>query len=157
MGSDSGEPVDQVNSALQALAGLQQMRLLACSSLYVTRPIGPIAQADFVNAVALLATSLKPARLLAELQRIEEQHDRIRIGERWGPRTLDLDILLYGELQIAGPDLTVPHLQISRRAFVLVPLLELNAELMIPGHGQVADLLSAVDQTGVQKMAWHNA
>lgn len=156
LGSNLGDSISFLNSALQDLRDLQQTSLISHSSFYETRPVGPVEQANFINAVALLDSQLSPARLLSELQQIENRHNRIREGERWGPRTLDLDILLYGDLEIAEKDLIVPHKEISNRAFVLVPLLELDAKLSIPGFGQVASLLTAVDQSGVHKMTLYD-
>ncbi|MGI9229356.1 MAG: 2-amino-4-hydroxy-6-hydroxymethyldihydropteridine diphosphokinase [Gammaproteobacteria bacterium] len=152
LGSNLGDPIQHIKSALVDLQALPQTRLQRYSSLYRSEPVGPVAQADFINAVALLDSQLSPDSLLAGLQQIEDQHQRVRTGERWGPRTLDLDLLLYDELQIAKRHLSVPHKEIPGRAFVLVPLLELDAELDIPGQGRAATLLQALDQTVVSRL-----
>jgi 2-amino-4-hydroxy-6-hydroxymethyldihydropteridine diphosphokinase len=125
--------------------------LLACSSLYRTKPVGPRDQPDFVNAVARLCTHLDPLSLLARLQGIERAHGRVRDGTRWGPRTLDLDLLLYGREQIDEPGLRVPHPEIANRAFVLVPLAELGPEPpTIPGGRSLADLLNRASCAGIE-------
>ena len=152
LGSNLGQPLRQVKSALTDLRRLPQTRLRRCSSLYKSAPVGPARQADFINAVALLDSRLPPRRLLSGLQRIEKRHRRARPAKRWGPRTLDLDLLLYGGLRITDSRLNVPHKEIPRRAFVLLPLLELDAEARIPGLGRAAALLEALDQTGVSRL-----
>ena len=152
LGSNLGQPLRQVKSALRDLRRLPQTRLRRCSSLYRSAPVGPARQADFINAVALLDSRLPPRRLLSGLQRIENRHRRARSAKRWGPRTLDLDLLLYGGLRITDSRLNVPHKEIPRRAFVLLPLLELDAEARIPGLGRAAALLEALDQTGVSRL-----
>jgi 2-amino-4-hydroxy-6-hydroxymethyldihydropteridine diphosphokinase len=126
------------------LAGLPQCRPVARSSLYATTPVGPIPQPDYINAAAALATTLAPVALLAALQQVERDHGRIRDGTRWGPRTLDLDLLVYGQRRLQQPDLQLPHPEMHRRAFVLVPLAQIAPEgLEIPGLGRLADLLAA--------------
>jgi 2-amino-4-hydroxy-6-hydroxymethyldihydropteridine diphosphokinase len=144
LGSNLGEPCDQVLAALEELANLPGCTLLARSSLYATTPVGPIPQPDYVNAAAALSTRLSPLGLLAALQGVEQSHGRERDGPRWGPRTLDLDLLIYGRQQLRQPGLELPHPEIHRRAFVLVPLAQIAPErLEIPGLGQLADLLAA--------------
>jgi 2-amino-4-hydroxy-6-hydroxymethyldihydropteridine diphosphokinase len=116
------------------------------SSLYASSPVGPVDQPEFVNAVAAVTTTLAPLALLAALQAIEQAHDRVRDGTRWGPRTLDLDLLICGESQLHTPALELPHPEIARRAFVLVPLAEIApAGLLIPGQGRLDELLAARD------------
>ncbi|MFT5068508.1 MAG: 2-amino-4-hydroxy-6-hydroxymethyldihydropteridine diphosphokinase, partial [Candidatus Paceibacteria bacterium] len=110
------------------------------SKLYLSKPVGPQDQDNFVNAVALIITELEPLSLLDELQTIEQQHQRVR-ERHWGPRTLDLDLLLFGEQSIQHPRLTVPHAQLSRRDFVVGPLLELCPELVLPSGTQLQELL----------------
>jgi 2-amino-4-hydroxy-6-hydroxymethyldihydropteridine diphosphokinase len=144
LGSNLDDPRRQVLTALGSLAAIPGCRLLARSALYATSPVGPVDQPDFVNAAAGLATRLAPHDQLAELQRIERAQGRVRDGTRWGPRTLDLDLLLYGDLSLAVPGLTLPHPELGRRAFVLVPLAEIApTELEIPGQGRLGDLLAA--------------
>ncbi|MET0088844.1 MAG: 2-amino-4-hydroxy-6-hydroxymethyldihydropteridine diphosphokinase [Candidatus Thiodiazotropha sp.] len=145
LGSNLENPRQQVIDALDELNGLEECHVLRCSSLYRTRPVGPQDQPDFINAVAALTTRLEPHALLDALQAIEQRHGRVCSGEHWGPRTLDLDLLLYGEQQIDTSRLQVPHPEMTRRAFVLVPLREIAEEaLSIPGAGQLKDFLSDV-------------
>lgn len=117
--------------------------------------MGPQDQPDFVNAVAALESSLSAQALLARLQAIEDQQGRVRGGQRWGPRTLDLDLLLHGDEVIAEAELTVPHPGLARRSFVLLPLLELAPEIEIPGQGPAATLLESAGAEGVTKLAAH--
>lgn len=145
LGANLGEPRRQVEQALLQLQQLPGSELTAVSSLYRTAPVGPADQPDFINAVARLETDLEPLALLAALQQIERRHGRIRNGQRWGPRTLDLDILLMGDQVLNLPNLCVPHPQMHRRAFVLGPLAEIAPpSLEIPGQGRLHELLAAV-------------
>ncbi|MEA3640521.1 MAG: 2-amino-4-hydroxy-6-hydroxymethyldihydropteridine diphosphokinase [Lamprobacter sp.] len=145
LGANLGHPRRQVEQALLQLQSLPQSDVVAVSSLYRTVPVGPVDQPDFINAVARLDTRLKPLALLAALQQIERQHGRIRNGQRWGPRTLDLDILLMGEQVLRLPQLCVPHPQMHCRAFVLGPLAEIAPPgLEIPGQGRVDQQLAAL-------------
>ncbi len=142
LGANLGEPASALREALLAIAALPDSRLVATSSFYRTAPIdssGP----DYLNAVVRLDTFLGPLALLAELQRIEHAHGRER-PYRNAPRTLDLDLLLYGDECIASPALTVPHPRLHERAFVVRPLAEIAPQLSIPGRGRVADLLANV-------------
>jgi 2-amino-4-hydroxy-6-hydroxymethyldihydropteridine diphosphokinase len=145
LGSNLDDPIAQVGRALTALARLPRSRLLRHSRLYRTAPWGLRDQPEFVNAVAELETMLAPRELLDASLAIERTHGRRRDAARWGPRTLDLDLLLYGDVQQAEPGLTLPHPFIAERAFVLVPLAELDAGLTIPGLGVVRDLLARAD------------
>lgn len=142
LGSNLDEPVAHVQQALAQLDAIPQTHLIVASRLYRTAPLGPQDQPDFINAVAGLRTDLAPRNLLAELQRLEATHGRVREGLRWGPRTLDLDLLLYGDLQMDEPDLRIPHPGMTTRAFVLKPLQELVADLIIPGLGSLQALLA---------------
>lgn len=142
LGSNLREPREQVLGALEELARLPRSRLAARSSLYRSAPLGCAAQPDFVNAVAKLRTGLAPEALLDALQDLERRHGRER-PRPGAPRTLDLDLLLYGSMPLATPRLTVPHPRMHERAFVLAPLLELDPEAAIPGRGRAADLLAA--------------
>nr|VFK40415.1 MAG: 2-amino-4-hydroxy-6-hydroxymethyldihydropteridinediphosphokinase [Candidatus Kentron sp. TC]VFK41893.1 MAG: 2-amino-4-hydroxy-6-hydroxymethyldihydropteridinediphosphokinase [Candidatus Kentron sp. TC] len=144
VGGNMGDAVATARSAFDALAGLPKTTLLSTSLLYRSAPVGPVRQADFINAVAAIRTRLAPLSLLSRLRSIEYGHGRVRDGVRWGPRALDLDLLLYGELQIAGDVLTVPHPALCERAFVLYPLYEIAPTLSIPGRGPVARLLAGV-------------
>lgn len=145
LGANLDDPRQQVERALSELQALPQSRLAAISRRYRTAPVGPKDQPDFVNAVARVDTLLDPMTLLALLQRIERRHGRIRNGRRWGPRTLDLDVLLFGDQVLDEPRLCIPHPQMHSRAFVLVPLADIaSAELMVPGRGRLGDLLDQV-------------
>jgi 2-amino-4-hydroxy-6-hydroxymethyldihydropteridine diphosphokinase len=145
LGSNLDDPLQQIERALHALAGLTQTQLLRASRRYRTAPWGFAEQPPFVNAVAELATHLPPRDLLDALLVLERAQGRHRDGARWGPRTLDLDLLLYGDLQMEAPGLVLPHPRIAERAFVLVPLADLDTDLEIPGAGVVRDLLTRVD------------
>jgi 2-amino-4-hydroxy-6-hydroxymethyldihydropteridine diphosphokinase len=147
LGSNLAGPREQVETALQMLSGLPRTKLLARSKLYATEPWGHRDQPTFVNAVAVLDTQLSARELLNELLAIERNAGRERNGERWGPRILDLDILLYGDSRIDEPALRIPHPRLRERAFVLVPLAELAPLLYIPDAGRVVDLLSKIDAT----------
>ncbi len=151
LGANLGDPEAELARAFAELGDLRKTRCVACSRLYRTRPWGPVPQADFVNAVAGLETGLGAAALLEELLAIEARHGRERAPdeERWGPRILDLDLLLYGEETIVTDRLQVPHPRLAERAFVLVPLAELAPDLEVPGAGRVRNLLGRVDRSGV--------
>ena len=115
--------------------------------------MGPQDQPDFVNAVAGLVTTLSPRELLGELQSIEKRLGRVEPAERWGPRLIDLDLLLVGDLQSSEPDLTLPHAGLHQRNFVLYPLAEIAAELWVPGHGRVRSLQQRVSGEGIEPLA----
>jgi len=151
LGSNLRDPARQVRSGLEALARLPDTRLVTRSSLYRTAPVGKPDQPDFINAVARLDTGLEPEALLQRLLDIERQHARVR-GERNGPRTLDLDLLLHGECRMESPGLTVPHPRMHERAFVLAPLAEIAPELDIPGRGKVRELLAGLQTQGVARL-----
>ena len=144
LGANLGEPIRQLQSALSALAQLPASTLLNTSSFYQSPPWGIEAQPPFVNAVAELATSLSPEQLMASLLSIELAAGRTR-SLRWGPRVLDLDLLLYDDLIIDRSGLRIPHPHLHQRAFVLVPLVEIAPDLMVPGLGSAAALLQTVD------------
>jgi 2-amino-4-hydroxy-6-hydroxymethyldihydropteridine diphosphokinase len=152
LGSNQEDPQGQVRSALLALDTLPRTRLVRHSSLYRTPPWGVTDQPDFINAVAELDTSLEPTALMQTLLETERQAGRTREGRRWGPRTLDLDLLLYGDRQLDAPGLTVPHPRIAERAFVLLPLAELDPNLCIPGQGKVEALLDNVDAGACRRL-----
>lgn len=147
LGSNLGDPRARVEQGFAALAALPQSMLRARSRLYRTPPWGIIDQPDFVNAAACLETALQPRQLLDALLAIEARAGRVR-GVRNGPRTLDLDLLLYGDQVIATPDLMVPHPRLHERAFVLLPLADIAPELDVPGQGRVSGLLARVDTRG---------
>ena len=150
LGSNLEVPEGQVARALGELAGIPATRLVGRSSLYRSAPLGHAAQPDFVNAVAALDTALAPEALLTELQAIEARHGRRR-SFRNAPRTLDLDLLLYGEVEHRSARLTVPHPRMHERAFVLQPLMELAPDIAIPGRGRARDLLGACTGQRVEK------
>jgi 2-amino-4-hydroxy-6-hydroxymethyldihydropteridine diphosphokinase len=153
LGSNLGDPPRQIAAAVAALARVPRSRLVACSSLYRTPPLGPPDQPDYVNAVARLDTALTPRALLEALQAIERAQGRIRDGTRWGPRPIDLDLLVHGDSEIRVEGLTLPHAGIAARAFVLVPLQEIAAGLMIPGLAPLAELLAAVATDSIERIA----
>lgn len=152
LGSNLDNPVDQVRRAFDALKCLPQSRWIAASGLYRSTPMGPVAQPDFINAVALLETRLTPDELLGELLHIERLHGRVRDGVRWGPRTLDLDLLLYGNECICTPTLRVPHPGVADRNFVVIPLAELAPDLHVPGHGVVRSLQETISPAGLERI-----
>ena len=139
--------------AFTALAGLRGSRLVARSSLYRTSPFGPVAQPDFVNAVAGMLTTLDAAAMLAELKALEERLGRERPVVRWGPRRIDLDLLVHGTTRIDEPQLQVPHPGLAERAFVLAPLAEVAPDLDVPGVGRVRTLAARIDTAGLSRMA----
>jgi len=151
LGSNLNDPLKQVNTALVALDRLPQSRLLACSGLYRSAPMGPQNQPDYINAVASIETTLSAEGLLDALQRIEQVHQRAP-AERWGPRTLDLDILLYGDENIHTPRLNVPHPGMAKRNFVLTPLAELAPQLSVPGLGEVQALRDILTNEGLERV-----
>lgn len=155
LGSNQGEPPRHLERAVAEIDALSGTTVTAVSSLYRTAPVGPVAQADFCNAVVLVQTTLQPRRLLDHLQALERAHGRPvperRREPRWGPRALDLDLLLYGERTIDEPDLRVPHPRLHERAFVLVPLAEVAPMWQVPAQGQVDELAVGMGTAGVRR------
>ncbi len=145
LGSNLADPLQQVQNALDALAAIPQTRVVAVSSFYRTPPYGPQDQPDYLNAVVELATALQPDALLDHTQRVEQEQGRVRKDHRWGPRTLDLDILLFDRQTLASDRLTVPHYDMHNRAFMLVPLLEIAPAITLPNGTPVASLLAPLD------------
>jgi len=135
LGSNLGEREAMIRAALEDLSRLPETRLVKASSLYDTEPVGEVDQPNFLNAVAQLDTELTARQLLWNLLLIEKRLGRVRT-QRWGPRTIDLDLLLYGSLVLEEPELKVPHPELTRRSFVLVPLVELDPLLVHPGTGE---------------------
>ena len=156
LGSNLGNPEAQLTSALAALNGIPDTTLVRYSSFYRSKPLGPSDQPDFINAVALLDSRLTAVALLARLQSIENRQGRVRDGKKWGPRTIDLDMLLYGNEIIDEPALIVPHPEIRHRNFVLIPLLELAPDIKIPGLGRADDLLAVTGRVGIEKLGKFN-
>lgn len=148
IGSNLDSPEEQVLQAIAALGTLPDTVVTSVSASYRSEPMGPVRQADFVNAVAAMLTLLSPHKMLAALRTIEDAQGRQRDGEYWGPRTIDLDLLVFGKQEIDDDTLTVPHPGISARNFVLLPLCELAPHLIVPGVGTVAALTKAISATG---------
>lgn len=144
LGSNLEDPEAQVRRALDELAGIPATRVTARSPLYKSAPLGPQDQPDYINAVAALDTNLTPLALLTALRDIERLHGRVRDGMRWGPRSLDLDLLLYGDVVMATPELTLPHPGLPERAFVLYPLFDVAPQLAVAGKGTVRELRELV-------------
>lgn len=149
LGSNLAQPLQQARAALAALDAIPATRLARCSSFYRSRPLGPQDQPDYLNAVAELETELAAERLLDHTQRIELEQGRVRKAERWGPRTLDLDILLFGDATLRTERLTVPHYDMKNREFMLYPLAELAPELTFPDGEALADRLRQVPRNGL--------
>ena len=132
LGSNLASPLEQVNAAVQAIGEIPESAIVAVSSFYRTPPLGPQDQPDYLNAAVALKTALAPDVLLSHTQRIELQQGRVRKAERWGPRTLDLDIMLFGQEIIHTDTLTVPHYDMHNRGFMLWPLYEIAPSLLFP-------------------------
>lgn len=152
LGSNQDEPATQVSRAFDELQHLPQSRLLARSSLYRSDPLGPQDQPAFINAVAMLDTALAAEALLDALQAIEQRAGRVRKAERWGPRILDLDLLLYANQMIDTARLQVPHYHMHARSFVLYPLAELAPDLIMPDGTALHDLLAACPAEGLHRL-----
>lgn len=151
IGSNLIDPVNKIKSAVQAINAVDTMQVLQCSSLYSSPPMGPQDQPDYINAVLEISTTESALELLHCLQSIENNHGRVR-KQRWGARTLDLDILLYGAESINLPNLIVPHTGMPERAFVLYPLYEIAPMLIIPQFGSLETLVSACPLAGLKKL-----
>ncbi len=153
LGGNLGDAAATLTAAAQRLAQVQQTQLIRVSRLYRTPAWGNQAQPDFINAVALVRTSLPAPALLDALLGIERAFGRDRSREqRWGPRTLDLDLLLYGDRTIDIEGLQVPHPRLHERAFALVPLIEVAPDAVIPGRGQARDAVSALDRSNIRPL-----
>jgi len=152
LGSNLDGPAGQVRKALAALAEIPATRLVRHSSLYGSRPMGPVAQPDFVNAAAGLLTQLEVEEFFAQLRSLERRLGRAAPRERWGPRSIDLDLLLFGQLRLDQPQLQLPHPGIVKRNFVLYPLAEVAPELPVPGCGRVAELAARINPEGLWRL-----
>ena len=152
IGSNLDDPASQVKEALEELDGIPDSVLVSHSSLYASKPMGPADQPDYVNAVAALDTLLSAEELLQTLQKIEQRLGRERDGEKWGPRIIDLDLLLYGKKTIKTDTLTVPHPGLHERDFVIIPLAEIAGNLNIPGKGLLSTLIAACENHSVRKL-----
>ena len=142
-------PKQQIKSAIKSISEIPEIQVLKVSSLYKSKPVGPQGQNDYINAVIKIETDFMPLELLDCMQDIENQHGRIR-KEHWGPRILDLDILIFGKKIIQDKKLTIPHPEIEKRPFVLVPLAEIDSNCSIPGIGLVSDLLAVNNQKDLE-------
>ncbi|OQW93044.1 MAG: 2-amino-4-hydroxy-6-hydroxymethyldihydropteridine diphosphokinase [Beggiatoa sp. IS2] len=149
LGSNLQNPLGQVQQALTSLSHLPTTQVWKHSSLYRSAPLGPPGQPDYINAVAVLQTELLPLTLLEHLQAIEQRQGRVRTGERWGARTLDLDMLLYDNRQMQDPVLTLPHPHLYERAFVLYPLYECLPALILPDGQKLHDLVQRCTPVGL--------
>jgi 2-amino-4-hydroxy-6-hydroxymethyldihydropteridine diphosphokinase len=152
LGSNLDDPIQHLRRALVDLDAIRKTRVIRSSHLYRNPPLGPQDQPDFVNAVACLETELEPRSLLEEVLAIERAHGRVRDKERWGPRTLDIDILLYDDRVIEQAQLRVPHPALTQRSFVLYPLLEIAPELVIPGQGPVASAAARLPRGTLERV-----
>ena len=153
LGSNLGDSVAQVERALAALRALPDTRVIAVSSLYRSKPFGPVMQGDFVNAVAALVTTQSLRAFFTMLRALETPLGRRPSAERWGPREIDLDLLAFGALQCRDHDLVVPHPGIPERDFVLYPLRDVAPDLHLPGMGVVSRLAASVPDRGLQRLA----
>jgi 2-amino-4-hydroxy-6-hydroxymethyldihydropteridine diphosphokinase len=152
LGSNLDDPHRQIGRAFDALAHLPATRLALRSASYRSRPFGPVQQPDFVNAVAGLLTQLDAATLLHELKTLESVLGRSTPVVRWGPRRIDLDLLVHGTTRLQEPHLHVPHPGIAERAFVLAPLCDVSPSLLVPGIGRVSSLLAGLDSSGLERI-----
>jgi 2-amino-4-hydroxy-6-hydroxymethyldihydropteridine diphosphokinase len=146
IGSNQKDPIKQARQAIEALQLLPKSELIKCSSLYCSAPMGPQDQPDYINAVAEIETQLSPIELLNALQSIELNQGRVRKNNRWGPRTLDLDIILYDNQQINSERLVVPHYGMHEREFVLYPLLEISPNLTLPNGTHLSHFIEICDK-----------
>jgi len=152
LGSNLGNPLEHIHNARLAISTLPEVEEIDFSPLYISSPVGPQDQPDYVNAVMHIKTSLSAANLLRELQHIENSHGRERLVH-WGARTLDLDILLYNQQTISEPNLQIPHPELPKRAFVLYPLADIaDLELAVPGLGRLSELLAACPAEGLFRL-----
>ena len=150
LGSNLQQPAIQLREALNRLAETSGIEVLGISSFYRTPPWGDEQQDDFVNAVVQIETSLEPVTLLRELQLVENLMGRKRSERRWGPRLIDIDVLLYDDQQLHLDELEIPHPRMHERAFVLIPLAELEPGLEIPGRGAVENFLRQIDCSNIR-------
>ncbi|MFD2167671.1 2-amino-4-hydroxy-6-hydroxymethyldihydropteridine diphosphokinase [Thalassotalea euphylliae] len=150
LGSNLEDPAHQIQLAVDAIATIPESKINTVSSLFFSRPMGPQDQPDYMNAVVALETSLAPLALLDALQTIEKDAGRVRKGERWGPRILDLDILLFGDDIINNERLIVPHYGMKEREFVLIPLFEIAPDLTLPDDSKLSTLRNNINDNGLK-------
>jgi 2-amino-4-hydroxy-6-hydroxymethyldihydropteridine diphosphokinase len=151
LGSNIGDRLGTLQGCVQAIGRLPDTDVLAISPVYQTAPVGGPAQPDYLNAVLIVATGLRPQDLLTQANRIEADFGRVR-GERFGPRTLDIDIISYDGLLSSDPELTLPHPRAHERAFVLVPWYDIDPSAELPGRGALSALLAGLDRGGVRQV-----
>ena len=149
LGSNQGDRLASLQGALDALAETDEVEIAAVSGVFETEPVGGPQQPDYLNAVVVVLTTMSARELLDRAHEIEQRFDRVR-AQRWGPRTLDVDIVAVGDELVDEPDLVVPHPRAAERAFVLLPWLDADPAAALPGHGPVADLLTRLQTTGVR-------
>ena len=152
LGANLNAPRKQIHAAVAALKALKDVEFVCVSHDYASKPMGPQDQPDYVNAVACVKTALEPEQLLVLTQAIELEHGRVRKEERWGPRTLDIDILLFGNDVIDTPRLTVPHYGLTEREFVVYPLLEIAPTLVLPNNQSLADITKTLPLNDLQQL-----
>lgn len=157
LGANLGNPVATIQSAVNALTQEDGIDVLACSGLYRSAAIGPVRQRDYVNAAVTAEVTLPPLLLLNRLQMLERRYGRTHYTERWGPRTLDLDLITYADQIIENSRLVVPHPEAHHRCFVLAPLAEIEPHLLLPGYGEVVALLVRCDTGTVDKIDMRTA
>ncbi|NND66612.1 MAG: 2-amino-4-hydroxy-6-hydroxymethyldihydropteridine diphosphokinase [Halioglobus sp.] len=154
LGSNLDNPLAQLRRATKTLAALRETTLARTSSIYSSRAVGPGAQPDYLNAAVALDTALEPLALLRELQAIEDTQGRRR-AERWGARTLDLDLLLYDDLVLETTELTLPHPRLAERDFVLYPLAEISdTRTVLPGGADIDTLIAGCADNGLSHTGW---
>lgn len=152
LGSNLNNPVQQLLDCCQTLKQHPKIDFIQHSSFYQTPPLGPQDQQDFINAVVQIQTSLTPEQLLQTTQQIEKDQQRIKT-RHWGPRTLDIDILLYEQLNYQSPNLSIPHKEMTKRNFVIIPLAEISPKLILPDGTSLTEILSKQDQNNIKKVA----
>jgi 2-amino-4-hydroxy-6-hydroxymethyldihydropteridine diphosphokinase len=145
LGANLGEREKTLRRAVELLAATRGIDVVALAKFRETEPVGPIRQPRFVNGAVAIETTLEPSELMAVLLAVERELGRVRDTTRWGPRTVDLDLLLYGNEIVDEPEVKVPHPRLAERRFALEPLAELDPDLVVPGHGRVSDVLAALD------------
>jgi 2-amino-4-hydroxy-6-hydroxymethyldihydropteridine diphosphokinase len=150
LGANLNDPIDTINEAIEALKSLPQCQFLSVSKIYRSAPMGPADQPDYINCVVAITTDLTAIQLFQHTCDIEQQHGRTRDGEHWGPRTLDLDILLFGSDMINNDVLTIPHYGLQEREFVIYPLLDIAPDLVLPCGKPVKDLTKNISLNGMK-------